>query len=73
MQKKNDNKSVKLQHLLPLQQNTVKFGTDLTRARIFFTQALLACLYVFFHLCPTLVMTIVKPYFGDDTSGALLW
>ena len=44
---RNDNISAKLRHSSLLRQNTVKFGTDFTRARQKFTQALLARLYVF--------------------------
>ena len=44
---KNANKSAKFQHSSLLQQNSVKIGRDFTRAGNFFTQALLACSYVF--------------------------
>ena len=44
---RNDKIGAKLRHSSLLRQNTVKFGTDFTRARKKFTQALLARLYVF--------------------------
>ena len=44
---KNDNRRTKLQHSSHLKKNTVKFGTHFTQAKKKFTQALLACSYVF--------------------------
>ena len=51
---KYDDKSALLRHSSLFQQNTVKFGTDFTRARKKFTQALLARLYVIPSLWQTL-------------------